>query len=193
MPFYSLKTQKKKKFWKKENNCWRYHHFTHVCQKPQSYKVWFLRYGVRHTEFFLSFWAIFCPSTLLPPIPSPYNPENQNFKKPNEVSGDVIILQKCTINADHIMYGSWDIRHSGQSFLSFRVIFCLLTNLKIEKNQNFEKRNKKPGYIIILHLCTTNDNYMMYGSCDIEQDIIFCHFGLFFALLTPNKLENQNY
>ena len=151
-------------------------------------EVWSETYRI-----FLSFWAIFCPSTLLPPIPSPYNPENQNFKKPNEVSGDVIILQKCTINADHIMYGSWDIRHSGQSFLSFRVIFCLLTNLTTQKNQNFEKRNKKPGYIIILHLCTTNDNYMMYGSCDIEQDIIFCHFGLFFALLTPNKLENQNY
>ena len=89
------------------------------------------------------------------------------------------------------MYGSWDIRHSGQSFLSFRVIFCLLTDLTTQKNQNFEKRNKMPRSIIILHLCTTNHNHMMYGSCDIEQDIIFCHFGLFlhFYPLTSPKIK----
>ena len=27
------------------------HHFTHVCQKSQSYDVWFLRYGLRQTCF----------------------------------------------------------------------------------------------------------------------------------------------
>ena len=32
------------------------------------------------------------------------------------------------------------------------------------KNQNFEKMRKTPGDIIILHLCTTNDHHMMYGS-----------------------------
>ena len=32
------------------------------------------------------------------------------------------------------------------------------------KNQNFEKNRKTPGDIIILHLCTTNDDHMMYGS-----------------------------
>ena len=32
------------------------------------------------------------------------------------------------------------------------------------KNQNFEKIKKGPGDIIILHLSTTNDNHMMYGS-----------------------------
>ena len=32
------------------------------------------------------------------------------------------------------------------------------------KNQNFEKIEKMPGDIIILHLCTTNDNHMMYGA-----------------------------
>ena len=34
---------------------------------------------------------------------------------------------------------------------------------KNPKNQNFENE-KTPGDIIILHLCTTNDNHMMYGS-----------------------------
>ena len=47
----------KSDFRKNEKICWRYHHFTHVYQKPQSYEVQFLRYKVRQN--FLSFLAIF--------------------------------------------------------------------------------------------------------------------------------------
>ena len=50
------------------------------------------------------------------------------------------------------------------------------------KNQNFEKLKKMPRDIIILHMCTLNDNNMMYGSWSVT-DIILCHFGQFFALL----------
>ena len=31
------------------------------------------------------------------------------------------------------------------------------------KNQNFEKMEKTTGDIIILHMCTINDNHIMYG------------------------------
>ena len=44
---------KKSKFWKDENNTWRYYHFPDVYQKWQSYNVWFLRYGVWQTELFV--------------------------------------------------------------------------------------------------------------------------------------------
>ena len=33
-----------------------------------------------------------------------------------------------------------------------------------QKNQNFEKMKKTTRDIIILHLCTTNDNHIMFGS-----------------------------
>ena len=53
LPFYIPPLKIKKiRILKKWKNCWRYHHFTKVTHKPQSYKVWFLRYGVRQTEFF---------------------------------------------------------------------------------------------------------------------------------------------
>ena len=32
------------------------------------------------------------------------------------------------------------------------------------KNQYFEKMQRTPGNIITLHMCTINDNHMMYGS-----------------------------
>ena len=32
------------------------------------------------------------------------------------------------------------------------------------ENQNFEKMKKMSGNIILLHVCTINENYMIYGS-----------------------------
>ena len=67
-PFILLKTTKIK-ILKNEKICWRYHYFTHVNQKSQSYDVWFLRYWVGQTKF-LSFWVIFFPFTS-PPLMIP--------------------------------------------------------------------------------------------------------------------------
>ena len=39
---------------------------------------------------------------LLPPM----DPENQNFEKMKKIPEDIIILQMCTINDSHMMYGS---------------------------------------------------------------------------------------
>ena len=46
--------------------------------------------------------------------------------------------------------------HFGGHFLPFQT----LENLE-NQNLNIEKT---PGDIIILHICTINDNHMMYGS-----------------------------
>ena len=35
-----------------------------------------------------------------------YNPKNQNVLKKEKAPGDIIILQKCTKNENHMMYGS---------------------------------------------------------------------------------------
>ena len=63
-----------------------------------------------------------------------------------------------------MMYGSRDMEHNRQNFLSFRAIFLPFYHSNNPQNQNFEKMKKIPGDIIILLLCTTNDNHMMYGS-----------------------------
>ena len=39
-------------------------------------------------------------------LPSPNNPKKQNFEKMKEETGDIIILHNCTINDNHMMYGS---------------------------------------------------------------------------------------
>ena len=56
------------------------------------------------------------------------------------------------------------MERKAQNFCHFGPLFALLPPSKPE-NQNFEKKKKKPpGVIIISHMCTINDNHMIYGS-----------------------------
>ena len=54
------------------------------------------------TDYFLSFWAMFCPLTLLL---TPKIKIWRNAKKKKK-TGDNILLHVCIINEDHMMYGS---------------------------------------------------------------------------------------
>ena len=181
------------KILKNEKFCWRYHHFTQVYQKLQSYHVQFLRYGMRQTEFFVIL-GHFLPLHLLP-----NDPENQNFKKEwkkcLEISSFYTYIR--TINEDHIIYGSWNKRCDRQKFLSFWAIFCPFSPPDNQENQNFKTEKKKtPGNVIILHICTINDNYMMmYGSWDMQCDKrnIFVILDCFFPFYLPMNQENQNF
>ena len=50
------------------------------------------------------------------------------------------------------------------------------------KNQNFEKMEKAAGDTIILHMCATHKNHIMYGSWDMESDgHNICDFEQLFA------------
>ena len=104
-PFTPLTTQKINimKNWKKTNT-WRYYQFTHVYHKWQSYDAWFLRYQAQQTDFFVILDQFF-------PFYPPNNTKNQNFEKMKKMPGDISILHTCTINDNHMMYGSWDMEH----------------------------------------------------------------------------------
>ena len=146
--FFDLLTSygpRKSKFWKNLKNTWRYYHFTNVYHKWQSYDVWFLRYEVWQTEFFV---ILDC---FLPFYP-PNNPKNQNFEKMKKTPGDIIILHMCTINDNHMMYGSWDMEHDRLNFLSFWTIFCTFTPLTTQKIKILKKW-KNHLEILSLYTC----------------------------------------
>ena len=69
----------------------------------------------------------------------PYAPENQNFEKMKKAREDIIILQRFTINDNHMIYGFSDVECNRQNL--FVILDCFLPfyppyNPKI---QNFEK------------------------------------------------------
>ena len=132
-------------------------------------------------EFF-SFWIIFCPFNPQSPI---NNPKNQNFEKMK-----IIILHKCTINDNHMIYGSWDI-DCNRFFLSSWAIFCPFTPpphpSNSTKNQNFIKWNKNTLRYIILHKCTKKHYHILYCSWDMACDTCNFYFSFYaiFCILTP--------
>ena len=109
-------------------------------------------------------------------------------KTKTKTTGDIIISHKCNINAKHMMYGSWDIKHDRQNVLSFWAIFCPFTPLKIQKIKILKKWRKQLE-ISSFHTYVHKIMIICYTVPKIWRmaDAIIFHFGLFFALFSPNS------
>ena len=107
------------------------------------------------------------------------------YKKP----GDIIPLCMCTINEDHMINASWDIRHDKQSFLLFLIIFCPLTFL----TKFWNKKNPWRYYHFTLayHKWWSYDVWFLrYWGQQTEFLVILYYFLPFYPLNNP---ENQNF
>ena len=91
-----------------------------------------------------------------------------------------------------MIYGFWNIRSDRHKFLSFWVIFCPFSPLTTQKIKIL-KLKKTTGDIIILYICTINDNHMMYGfwykKCDRQFFVILDCFLPFYPSYGPRKLN----
>ena len=103
-----------------------------------------------------------------------------------------VILHRCTINDNHMMYVSWDIERNGQNFLSFWIVFCPFTPITTRKIKMLKNWKKTPGDIIILHKCTKNHDHMIYCSWDMARKVLFFILGYFLHFYLPNSPKNQN-
>ena len=93
-------------------------------------------------------------------------------------------LHMCTINDNHMMYGSWDTKHDGQNFLSFWTFFCPSTPLTTQKMKILKKwRNS----------LEINDSHMMYGSWNMKRErqnfLSFWLISCSFTQLTTWKIK----
>ena len=111
---------------------------------------------------------IFCPFGPFFALLPHNNPKNRNFEKLKKMAGDIIILHKYIVNENHMIYGSWDMKHEGQNFSE---LF-------------FEKLKKSPGDIITLHKCTRNHDHMLYCSLDMACNGFNYYFS-FWAIFCP--------
>ena len=147
------------------------------------YSSWDIGCGVKHRiPCHLGYFSPFTP-------PPPTTQQNKISKKWKKRLSYIIILHMCTINDDHMMYGSWDMVHDRQIFFFFFMLshfhpfIPLVTTIKIK----ILKKWKKTESIIILHMYTINDNHMMYSSRDMKHDgqnfLSLSMIFLFFAIL----------
>ena len=127
----------------------------------------------------------FSTFTLSPPPTN--NPKNQNFEKMKKLPRYIIILHRCAINDNHMMYNSWDMKPDGHNFLSFWTIFCPFTPLTTWKIKILKKW-KKSLEILSLYTSLPYDNHMMYGYWDMEHGRQnFLSFCTIFCTFTPLK------
>ena len=83
---------------------------------------------------------IFCQFGPFFPFYPKNNQKNLNFQKMKKMPGDIIMLQKCNKNHDHMLYCSWDMVHDGCNFhFSFWAICCLFIHLTTQKSKNLKK------------------------------------------------------
>ena len=141
--FYSPKTLKNQNFEKKKKRKKKMLVLLLMCTKnciQMMHGSWDT-YGVRQTYFVCHFL----------PFYSPNDPENQIFERMKKISEDIILLHMCTINKDHLMCDSWNIRCGRQNVLSFWTIFCPFTTLTTQKIKILKSWRK---HLEILSSCT---------------------------------------
>ena len=89
-------------------------------------------------------------------------------------------------------YGVWFLRYNAQGTSSFVILghFLSFNPAHNLENQHFEKIEKRPRDIIVLHVSTINENHMMYGSWDMEPDKQnFMSFFAIFCPFTPQTIQ----
>ena len=104
-----------------------------ICIKNDNhimYDSWDMEHE-RHN--FLSFWTVFYPFTPL------WTQKIRILKKWKKTPQDITILQICTINVSHMMYGYWEIECNKQTFFVILDHFLPFYSLNNPENQYFEK------------------------------------------------------
>ena len=139
----------------------------YTCAPKIAFKyLWFLRFRVTQTNIFVTS-GYFLPFYLPLLILNIKTLKKKQRKKCLEILSFYTYM--FTLNEDDMIHGSWNIRCNRQNFSTSWAIFCsfsLLTTWKIK----ISTMKITPGDIAILHICTSNDNHMIYGSWHMEHN-----------------------
>ena len=133
---------------------------------------------------------IFCHLDRFLPFYCPNNPKNQNFERLGKTSWDIIILHMCTINDNHVMYGSWDMEHDRQNFLSFWTFFWPFTPVTTRKTKNLKKWKRKAwryyNFEQVYHKWQPHD--ILFLRYEVWRTELFVILDCFFPF-TPLKTQ----
>ena len=144
-------------------------------KKAQSYDVCLHRYGVL---------ALFCHFRKFFAFLPHYWPQKLKFgKNIKKIPEHIILLHMCTINQDHMMYGSWDMKFNRQNFFVILSRFLPFYSPNMLKNENIKNEKNPLRYHYFTQVYQKSWSYaivfLRYGVWWMEL------FGLFYDLLPP--------
>ena len=165
----------------------------HMCTKNHTH-MGYISWDTKWDRIFCHFGPFFA---FLPHPPD--NTENQNFEEMKKAFEDVIILNLCNKKHDHKMHAYSDMECSHRhNFLSFQTIFCSFAPLLIPKINIWKKSIKTPRDIILLHMCTMNQNQMYpwydlwFLRYEVQLTIFLVILGNCLPFYPPNSPKNDN-
>ena len=127
---------------------------------PKMVIIWCMvpEIGLKQIDFFVILGHFLLFYTL-----SLFSPNNQENKK--KILLILSFYRFVSVYYKRRLYDAWFLRYKAQQTGNFGASFCPFTPYHPE-NGNIEKMKKASGHIIILHMCTKNDDHMMYGSLE---------------------------
>ena len=172
LPFQPHENLENQNF-KIEKSTWRYYHFTHLYHVWQSYDVWFLKYGLRQTEFLIILDHLF-----------PLYPSMKKWKKHLKI----ISFYKCILEMTVIwcmVPETWSVLDRT---LSLRTIFCTFTPPPPNnpKNLHFEKLKTAWRYYHFSHLYHKWQSYdVLFLTYTARQTECFVILDCFLSFYLP--------
>ena len=88
-------------------------------------------------------------------------------------------------------YGIWFLRYGTKKTEFFVILDYFLPFYPLTTRRIKILKKKKSGDIILLRVCTKNENHM-YGSWDMEHNRIFFILDRFLHFYSSNNQEKQN-
>ena len=143
---------------------------------------------IKISEIKKEFFVVFCTMILKIKI----------FKKWKKMSWAIILLQMCTLNQDHMIYGSWNIRCQRYNFLLFWPFFALSSPWQPRKSKFWKTEKYTLRYYHFTHVF--HKWLMMYGSWDMKRNrqnflsfwTVFCPFTPLTTQKTKNWKKGKN-
>ena len=106
--------------------------------------------------------------------------------------GDIILLHMCTINQDHMMYGSWYIMCKGEFFVSLDY-FLPFDPHNNPKNKNFEKNKKNLWtyyhFALVQHKWQSFNVWFVRYQVQLTEIFVILGYFLHFTVLTAQKIK----
>ena len=116
-------------------------------------------------------------------------------KKWKKKPGDIIILQKSTINDSHKIYGSWYMKCNRHFFLAFCAISCPFTSITAQKMKIWRKW-KRTLEILSFNTSVPKIMIICFTVPEIWRDKCNCYFSfwtIFWPFYHPNSPKNENF
>ena len=135
----------------------------------------------------------FCHFGHFLPLYPTNNLTNQCFEKMQRTPGNIIMLHMCTINDNHMMYGSSDMERNGHTFLSFCTVFCPFIPEQLRKSKFWKNERNTWRYYHFTNVYHKWQSYKMVPERWSSTNNLFSFLVVFFSFTPLTTAKSKSW